>query len=1830
MLKVNPARRVAIQSPSASALAPSSPARRRAPWLPMSPHSAWRPHSSWRRRLRSFGCAAACAALSACGGGGDASPPSSPPPIVTPGPGPSSTQRVTLTVAAGTGGSVSVAFNGADVGTVAGASSEVTATVEDTVTLTAKPAPGYRFTTWGLPAQGSLACLEDVNNPDCTLSGIASTATVTASFALRRRLTFDVAAANGSPGGAVAYAYAGPDSAVGSPTTATAGTAGLIDIPVAGAHTTVTLWFAPRDGLAYAGVTGDDSPACAYQPVGLGMVGYCAVSLPNEFSWAWKVRFVPAADMSLWSLTVGDGGLDSGGALGSVAYASDAAADYPILSRRQGAGSGAWALERRSGQSVTFEAMPADGHLFAGWSGACTDEHVACRRSLEPPRSVTVTSLTATFLPERRVTVQVVATAGMLLDAPVVSILDRRDFVQAQTSFQNNAPTAPAVFSDGQGRRVTLRADYSDAEFVFDGWTDVRCDGDDPVAARLLPSCDFSLGTTDITASATFTPKRQLNLNFRGSASGSGNVTAEWPENERTRSVILSESGSLKVPHGATLTLTAAPDSARRHFVGWADQREDPGVCADAGRGLCLLALTNALHILDATFEMAYDLSVSSAAGGLVAVALNGADLGTVAADASTRLDATAVDTVMLTATPTDSYVFDRWTLSPSSLACMPAASSRICTLSGITADGSAAAAFRLRTFALTVAAGANGAVAVSVSSAAPLTVAASTSMPFEVVPATAVQLTVDPDVGYEFAGWTLSPNSLACNAGASNPICTLSAPAEAASASAAFRLRTFTLTVTAGANGAVEVSVGSDTLVTVTAGMNMPFSATIADTVTLTAVPATGYDFIAWTGACINVLTSSCMLPVGAVGGNLAVGADFRIPSPTLAVSAGAGGSVMVVVGAAAPVAVTTGNGRILEVPTTDAVTLTAVPATGFALHEWTLLPTTLQCAVTSAANVCQFPAGEVSTLSAARATFEAQSFLLTVTAANGAVTVSVGSAMPVTVAGTSMPFNVSVADTVTLQAAAEAGYAFDGWALSPSSLTCREGPASPMCTLSGIAEAASASANLRLQSVAFTVDAATGGAVTVTVGSAMPVTVDAGTSAPFSVTVADTVTLQADAEAGYEFDGWTGACAGETSTNCTVSGAALLGASAAARFERPAQVGQEGPGQLVYVPGSAEATVTPYAAGAFAGWRGPGSACDASTSTRCAVARGDVITARFHPWVPAGIKWLAFGLEYPLSTTPARWQISRREPPGNGGFTVLDGFDDIMPGPALIHVPLAVHFDTLSTYLSESCDATSTCTAPERGEAQLGRDTSLAVTGYFKAPHADFGDGFASAIALSADGATLVASAALEDSSAVGTFTSADAAYASALGDDNTPVSGAAYVYSAEPSGAWRLDTYIKGPAPDAFDRFGSALALSGSGVLAISAIGEDSQAAGVFMPSNDDDYHNAINDNHGEDTGAVHLYERELSEPYPWAVVAFVTAPNGENGDAFGESIALSADGDTLAVGAPQRRGRLGAVYIYSRSSTGQWQTAQYIEAPNADRGDRFGGALALADDGATLAVGAAFESGRKTGIFVPSDDGYQDALDNNAFAGIGAVYVYSRSSTGSLQMAAYIKAPNAGITDQFGAALALSGSGQVLAVGATLEDSGETGVFVPGGDGDGYQDALDGGGKVSGAVYVYRVASPGAAWNIDAFIKAPNADAGDAFGESVALSADGAALAVGATGEDSNAVGVFVSPDVGYMAALNNNSHSASGAVYVYRALDGGSWELTAYVKPPGANSGNDGFASVVALSGSGTTLAVGAPQNDSMALPAPQAWGAAVDGGTLPTTGTINSGAAYLY
>ncbi len=483
------------------------------------------------------------------------------------------------------------------------------------------------------------------------------------------------------------------------------------------------------------------------------------------------------------------------------------------------------------------------------------------------------------------------------------------------------------------------------------------------------------------------------------------------------------------------------------------------------------------------------------------------------------------------------------------------------------------------------------------------------------------------------------------------------------------------------------------------------------------------------------------------------------------------------------------------------------------------------------------------------------------------------------------------------------------------------------------------------------------------------------------------------------------------------------------------------------------------------------------------------------------------------------------------------------------------------------QACNGTGTCVTSNEQPlaAMLG-----AAVGYFKASNTEAEDRFGSRVALSADGSTLAVAALQESSRADGV--NGDQT------DNGAASSGAVYVFVRGASG-WEQQAYLKASNSDANDEFGLSIALSSDGsTLAVGADEESSNATGIDG--------NAA-DNSAPASGAVYLFTRQAGA---WSQSAYVKASNTAAADRFGRSVTLSADGQRLAVGA-SGQGVGGAAYVFERNANSWTQTA-LLKASNEGQDDWFGYALALAADGNTLAVSAREEDSNASGV-----DGNQ--ADNSASAA-GAVFVFTRNGQGAWSQQAYVKASNPDSNDRFGHSVALSADGATLAVGAYGESSAATGA-----GGDQGSNAVNS----SGAAYVF--VRRGVVWSQQAYLKASNTGFSDSLGFSLALSADGRTLAVGARNEDSNATTVN--------GAQDNDLSSGSGAVYLF-ARDGSLWAQRAYVKAPD-NRAQDRFGQSVAVSADGTTLVVGAPDEDSSATGI---------GGDRNSTAAANSGSVYTF
>ncbi len=498
----------------------------------------------------------------------------------------------------------------------------------------------------------------------------------------------------------------------------------------------------------------------------------------------------------------------------------------------------------------------------------------------------------------------------------------------------------------------------------------------------------------------------------------------------------------------------------------------------------------------------------------------------------------------------------------------------------------------------------------------------------------------------------------------------------------------------------------------------------------------------------------------------------------------------------------------------------------------------------------------------------------------------------------------------------------------------------------------------------------------------------------------------------------------------------------------------------------------------------------------------------------------------------------------------------------------------------------------------------TTWVQEAYIKANNAEAFDHFGYAVSLSNN--TLAVGAHSEDNSAT-TITNGSGI----ITDSGTESSsGAVYVYKRNSSDEWAQEAYIKANNTGENDEFGRSIFLSDD-TLAVGAYREDNATTTITNGIG-----NVLDFGSTNDSGAVYVYKRNSSDE--WAQEAYIKASNAGANDGFGAAISLS--NDTLVVGVngednsadiitngngaitdSGHTSNSGAVYVYKRGSNDEWAQEAYIKANNAESNDTFGYSVSLSTD--TLAVGASGEDNSATTI----TNGSGTIADSGTASDSGAVYIYKRGSNDEWVQEAYIKANNAGESDNFGYSVFLSTN--TLTVGATGEDNSATTIT------NGSGTITDSGtANDSGAVYIYKRDASND-WAQEAYIKANNAEADDNFGHSISLFSD--TLAVGAWEEDNAAT--IITNESGTIT--DSGTANNSGAVYVYKRVSN-TWDQEAYIKANNADAG-DAFGKSVSLSTD--TLAVGAWIESNAAT--------TITNGNGPITNsrTVSaSGAVYVY
>ncbi|MDH3275240.1 MAG: cadherin-like beta sandwich domain-containing protein [Gammaproteobacteria bacterium] len=320
--------------------------------------------------------------------------------------------------------------------------------------------------------------------------------------------------------------------------------------------------------------------------------------------------------------------------------------------------------------------------------------------------------------------------------------------------------------------------------------------------------------------------------------------------------------------------------------------------------------------------------------------------------------------------------------------------------------------------------------------------------------------------------------------------------------------------------------------------------------------------------------------------------------------------------------------------------------------------------------------------------------------------------------------------------------------------------------------------------------------------------------------------------------------------------------------------------------------------------------------------------------------------------------------------------------------------------------------------------------------------------------------------------------------------------------------------------------------------------------------------------EDGASTQTYAVTVVRPSASLFVgkAYIKAPDLLEADHFGSGVALSGDGSTLAVGSTESWldyncgedvwARAQPLYVYARDSGGDW-----TEQPPV---------LLNSSPLAALEFELSADGSRMALIRRSSDD---------------ELFVLDRMSDGQwseqpLEINDPPPASGTGLTD-----VTLSEAGDTLAVGMETPGESETGAYVR-----------------IGWVVIFTRDSEGA-WTQQASIREPDADLESDFANVIALSGDGAMLAVGAAG---SSVYVFTRDSNDTWA-----EQAQISASYLYHRE---AWS----------------FGDVIALSSDGFTLAAREYYNGTVYMYTRESNDVWIERQRLrPVTGTLLGGALVL-
>lgn len=497
----------------------------------------------------------------------------------------------------------------------------------------------------------------------------------------------------------------------------------------------------------------------------------------------------------------------------------------------------------------------------------------------------------------------------------------------------------------------------------------------------------------------------------------------------------------------------------------------------------------------------------------------------------------------------------------------------------------------------------------------------------------------------------------------------------------------------------------------------------------------------------------------------------------------------------------------------------------------------------------------------------------------------------------------------------------------------------------------------------------------------------------------------------------------------------------------------------------------------------------------------------------------------------------------------------------------------DSNATGVSNGTSGSANDTVTDAGAVYVFKRTgsSWAQESYLKPAVTGIGYKFGTSIAIS--GNTIAVGEPYDRSLAAGITMGTTAS-----SDNANNHVGSAYVFTRSGSN-WTQEAYLKPSVKMSINNWGGTAADLDGDTLVVGNFSDMNTATTITNGSTV-----TVPTTIAQEHGSAYVFRRVSGT---WVQEAYLKSPNSGTSDQFGVSVSISAD--TIVVGANGednstagiQNGSLvtdnnsaltsGAAYVFTRTGS-TWSFQSYLKPATVVAGDNCGRSVAVNVD--TIAVACDLEDSSASGVVNGAAGGPTDT----SAADSGAVYIYKRTGS-SWAQEAYIKPAIVTAGTRLGY-YNIEISGDVLAIGSTLESSNATGI----------QNGTNGGStntslSYAGAVHIFR--RTGSNWAQEAYIKAPYPYAGERFGN---VSLKGDDLAVGSIYDASNHTGIQNTSNPTYGA----KDSSQSGAAYVYK-YESGLWSLKAYIKPP-VSATEFQFGTVSAIEND--TLFIGAPRDSS--------------------------------